>query len=464
MSIDFLRRHPLFAGLPETDLERVAAGARPVELPAGQRLLEEGAPGDTLYVVLEGELEVHKRSGGRQLRLALRGPGAFIGETALLEDVPRGASVTARRDSRLLEISRADFDRVLSTSPGAALTVLHTVTERLRQTEGLLRSQEKMAALGTLAAGLTHELNNPAAAVVRAASQLAGQLAQLHSATAAMDALGLDPHQAEHAAELRAQVAARAAAPAGLSPLEQADREAGVEAWLEAQGLSNAWELAPALVGLGFDDGTLAHLAEHFSAAQLGVLARALAAGGSVYALLAELQTGAGRIAELVGAVKAYTYMDRAPVQDVDVRAALDNTLIILRHKLGDRIQVRREYEQGLPTVEGFAGELNQVWTNLLDNAADALAAGGTITIRALGDGDCVIVEIADDGPGIPAEVQARIFEPFFTTKAPGVGTGLGLATTYQIVQKHGGDITLRSKPGETCFRVRLPRCLPVPE
>jgi signal transduction histidine kinase len=462
MSIEFLRRLPLFAGLPEADLEQLYRPAEPLTLQPGALLIEEGAPGDALFVLIDGELQVTKRSGGHDVKVAVRLPGEVIGEMSLLDNSPRSASVRGLTESHLLKVSKSVFERTLSTSPAAALATLHTVVARLRQNEALLHEKEKMAGLGTLAAGLAHELNNPAAAVRRAAAQLRELLAKWQQTMSALDRLELDEHQQAHVAGLRQDMARRVANPIDLDPVARSDRDGEVESWLEQHGVEEAWEIAPTLVNFGWQVADFEHLAEHFDDRALAIIAQSLGTGSAVFALLAEVATGSERISEIVKAVKSYSYLDRAPVQEVDVREGLDNTLVILRHKLSKTsINVARDYAPDLPRIEAFAGELNQVWTNILDNAIDALGNKGEIKIRTYRDGDMVVAELADNGPGIPPEIQSRVFEPFFTTKPPGVGTGLGLNIAYNVVNKHYGEIQLKSRPGETCFQVRLPVKLP---
>jgi signal transduction histidine kinase len=246
-----------------------------------------------------------------------------------------------------------------------------------------------------------------------------------------------------------------------LGPLERSDREGALQVWLEGCGVAEAWELAPALVGVGWDAEKLKKLSEPFSEQQFPLLVRWLAAGSATYTLLDEMAKSAAHISEVVKAVKSYAYLDQAPVQEVDVHEGLENTLVILRHKFRQGIRIRRDYAPNLPRVETYASDLNQVWTNLIDNALDAMGDQGELGLRTYGDQDHVVVEVSDTGPGMPPEVQARIFEPFFTTKPPGVGTGLGLHIVYNsIVERHQGQIEVVSQPGHTCFRITLPVAL----
>jgi signal transduction histidine kinase len=458
MNVDFLRRLPLFAGLSDADLEHLYGAAEGVSVSAGETLIAEGEPGDSMFIALDGQFEVSKRSGERDVILANSGPGDVIGEISLLEGCPRTATVRASQDGHLLKISQESFQELLQRSPSAALGVVRTMTTRLRNTEAMLRQSEKMAALGTLSAGLAHELNNPAAAVKRSAARLRETLAELQRLAAELGSLGLNPAAAEVVNSLRRELPRRAAEPVKLDPLARSDLEGEVGSWMEGQGVEEPWELAPAIVALGWTAVDLESLTAAFTPSQKPVFLRWLATGCSAYALLDEVGQGAERISEIVKAVKAYSRLDQAPVQLVDIHEGLDETLVILRHKLKGGVTVVKEYAAGLPRIEAYASELNQVWTNLIDNAVDAMSGRGELRIRTYREGEQVAVEITDNGPGITPENQARIFDAFFTTKPVGSGTGLGLHITYNIVvQQHRGQIQVESQPGHTTFRVTLP-------
>ena len=455
MSEDLLRRLPLFAGLSEADFGRLLSMAEEVSVDADDWLMKEGDPGDSLYVVLDGQLAVTKRAGDQEVMLNSCEAGDVIGEISLLEDAPRSASVRATTKGRLLKIGQAAFEQVLASSPSAAVSILHTVMARLRNTEVMLHQSEKMAALGKLAAGVAHELNNPAAAVRRAAEQLMDALEAWSEAASDLGALGLTPSQRELLAELA--TARRYASGASLTPLARGDLEDALQSWLEARGVEDAWRLAPALVSAGWDEDGLQVVPENFTDDQLPAAARWLAAAGSARALVEELATGSERISGIVGAIKSYSRLDEAPIKDVDVHRGLEDTLVILRHKL-DGVEVKREYAEDLPRIEAYASELNQVWTNIIDNAVDAMGGSGKLVVRTSAEDGRVVVEIEDTGPGIPEEIRQRVFEPFFTTKPPGSGTGLGLHIAYNIVvHRHGGQIAVDSTPGGTGFRVSLP-------
>lgn len=466
MNTDFLRQLPLFAGLSDDDLDQLCSMAAQVNIRAGEVLLTEGGMGDALYVPLDGVFEITMRSLGHDMVIAKRGPGDMLGEISLLEGTPHSASVRAATDSQLLRVSRQDFEQLLGRSSTAALAVLRTITARLRNTETMLRHSAKMAALGTLSAGLAHELNNPAAAVGRGATQLRESLAELQRSAAELASMNLRSETLAAVNRLRQELPLRAAQPVALDPLERGDAESEVGAWLEDHGIEAAWQLAPAVVSLGWAPADLEELARPFAPPQAPVFLCWLAAACTVYSLLDEVGRGAERISEIVRAVKSYSYLDQAPVQLVDVHEGLENTLVILRHKLKDGVTVIKDYTPNLPRIEAYASELNQVWTNLIDNAIDAMNGRGEIHIHTCAEAEpsegdaprAVVVEISDSGPGIPPELQDRIFDAFFTTKQPGEGTGLGLhIVSNTVLNQHHGEIKVESKPGHTTFRVRLP-------
>ncbi|HEY5982975.1 MAG TPA: ATP-binding protein [Anaerolineales bacterium] len=457
MNRDFLRKLDLFAGLSDSDLDALAAQTEVLTIPAGAHLIEEGAPGDAAYIVVEGEFEVIKKSDVQNIVIAVRQSGEVFGEMALLDNAPRTATVRAVHESKVIAIRGDAFQALLAGSPTAALSMLKTVSLRLRQNEGLLRQTEKMAALGTLSAGLAHELNNPAAAVRRSAGQLRKAITEWANLSAVLADCNLPSEQQRRIDSLRERVESNGDASPELDPMARSDQEAAVQAWLEGLGIDDAWELAPALVAAGWDSDSLMELQGVFSPQNLKIVIRWLAAGCMAYSLLDEIGMGTERLSEIVGSVKAYSYLDQGPVQQVDLHKGLEDTLVILRHKLKSGVTVKREYAPDLPLIEAHGSELNQVWTNILDNAVDAMQGRGEIIIRTRREADKVIVELQDNGPGIPEGIQRRVFEPFFTTKPPGLGTGLGLHIAYTVVNNHAGRIDLTSRPGMTCFQVTLP-------
>jgi signal transduction histidine kinase len=456
-----LRRLPLFAELSEADLEWLSAHAEPLTVQPGEHLIEEGEPGEAAYVVLDGEFEIIKKSNRQDIVIAVRDAGEVFGEMALIDQSPRTATVRALRKSSLLRIGGDTFKQLLSQSGSASLSILRTVSRRLRQNEGLVRQNEKMAALGTLAAGLAHELNNPAAAVRRSANQLRTALKEWSTATSELERLSLTDEQTQVVGELKAKLEGPRSANEALEPLAQSDQEYELQTRLEQSGVADAWQMAPTLVANGWEARSVAKLEETFPSPVLNAVLRWLAAGLTVQSLLKEVDLGTERVSEIVKAVKAYSYLDQAPVQEVDIHEGLDNTLIILRHRIGGNIEVVREYAAGLPHIESYGSELNQVWTNLLDNAIYAMEGSGVLRLRTRAEDGHVVVEIQDSGTGIPPDIQQRIFEPFFTTKPPGLGTGLGLHIAYSIINNHYGRISVTSVPGNTCFQVTLPTQLP---
>ncbi len=325
------------------------------------------------------------------------------------------------------------------------------------QQEFALRQNEKLATLGRLSAGMAHELNNPAAATGRGAAQMQVAFVRLQQTFIQLGQQNLSNQQWQTLSELDQQAQTKAKQSLNLDPLEAADRTAELEGWLEEHQMENAWEIAPNLLGLGYDPSGLDSLAAQFAAPQVPTLIEWLNCSYVIYNLLEEIAMGSGRISEIVKALKTYTYLDQAPIQSVNLHEGLDNTLIILRSKLKQGVTVHREYDPDLPIIQAYGSELNQVWTNLLDNAIDAMNGQGEITLRTRHDAQWATVEVEDNGPGIPEAIQPKLFDPFFTTKPPGQGTGLGLNISHNIVQKHSGRIEVFSRPGQTRFVVSLP-------
>jgi signal transduction histidine kinase len=326
------------------------------------------------------------------------------------------------------------------------------------QQEITLRQSEKLATLGKLSAGVAHELNNPAAGTQRGAEQLQDAIIKLEQAEFSLGQSNLSASKLETLESYTQLIAQRAKEPLDLDPLTRSDQEYEIESWLEDQGVEDTWELVPMLVNIGFHCPELSELAKDFTSEEFPVVVVLFCNMYITRNLLAEIGQGASRISEIVKALKSYTYLDQAPTQAVDIHEGLDNTLVMLQGKLKAGVQVRRDYAQDLPRIEAFGSELNQVWTNIIDNAVSAMDGQGEITLRTYRQDSWVVVEIKDTGPGIPQDIQAKIFDPFFTTKAPGEGTGLGLNISHNIiVQKHKGKIAVTSKPGETCFEVKLP-------
>ncbi len=429
--------------------------AKPVSLHAGEVLMKQGEAGDSAFVVVKGKFSITKQSGQSVIKIDVRNPGDVLGEIALLSQAPRSATVTAVTDCDTLCISKDAFENLLSTSSTAALAVLHWVMNRLSQNEALLHQQERMASLGTLSAGLAHELNNPAAAAQRSASELNKTLIQWQSLTHQIEARAFKENQAEWLNDFMKEATRRFESPIHLEALEKIDLVDQLQTWLEANEVESAWELAPALVNFGWNQESLETLKD---TAFFDISIRWLGAGCAMMSLLSETREATERLSQIVRAMKSYTYLDQAPLLEVDVHEGLESTLVILQHKLKQGVMIKRDYSPSLPRVEAYASELNQVWTNIIDNAIDAMNGKGEICLRTYAEDRNVIVEIVDNGPGIPENIRQRIFEPFFTTKPPGKGTGLGLHISHDIVaNRHQGQLSVESKPGETKFKVVLP-------
>ncbi|HEY6582238.1 MAG TPA: ATP-binding protein [Rubrobacter sp.] len=459
-TFDELRRIPHFEALSDEALREVAGQGLEKFVPAGEVNGREGEPVEHPYVILEGELRITKEVTGGEVVINTYTPGAFFAEVPLLAGTPFLATGRALTDCRLFLIPNNLFRRMLTEHPPFGNKILKAMAERIQILQSVTGQRERLNSLGTLAAGLAHELNNPAAAARRSAEDLQESLDNLHSAglnlTRAATPGALTP-QALEALEHAVDASGGAET---LGELEISEREEDLAFWLEDSGVSEGWTLVTAFVSAGLDVTDLQPIVESVPPALRTDALRYLAAMLGSTGLVDEVKGSALRISGIVETMEGYSYMDRAPVQDVNVNGSLDDTLAVMEHRL-DGIEVARDYDPELSRITAYGGELNQVWTNLLDNAIDAVSTSegsGRITLRTGCERDRVLVEVADDGPGIPPEDHARIFEPFFSTKDVGKGTGLGLDVSYRIVVgRHGGVIHVVSEPGETRFEVRLP-------
>ncbi len=457
-----LRKVPILADLPEAELHRLLSVATPWPVSAGTVFLEEGTPGDRFYFILDGEVEVTRMEGNHRTVLGVQGSGGFLSEMSLLEDRPRSASARALTDTELLAVDPADFLDLLTRCPGVTLSMLRTVMARLRSTESAVIEKGRMTGLGTMAAGLAHELNNPATAVARSASLLEETLAAWRRRLDRLHDLALT--EGERAAMTEVDPLLSTGEPWAGPGSAFRRNEVEMEAWLRDRGLEDGWDLAPTLAEAGWDRLRLEALAGRFAPPHLDSVLHWVSAGAEARTLLDALKRGSRAIADIVARVRSYASLGRGPVQDVDVRDSLVNALGMLRGRIGPRVGVLLDVPVDLPCVEGHGGELGQVWTNLILNAVSAMAGEGALEIRARGSGDGVLVQIIDDGPGIPPEVRPRIFDPFYTTKPEGEGMGLGLAIVHGIVVNgHRGSIRVDSRPGRTAFEVALPASAPPP-
>ena len=460
--IEELRRIDLVAGLPDDRMRWLAEQAEDRVYEAGETIFVEGEMPTHFHFLLDGVVETTSRTrGDDEASVVSHRQYTFIGGIALMNGLPHVATSRVLRRTRVISITEETFNDLIRDDAAVRRGVLRTfqpVFERWGQIQG---QREKLAALGEMSAGLAHELNNPASAAGRAAHELASALAAVQAGIGRFADRGVPPATLAQLARTAATAREKAAGAEQLDALERSDRESEVGDVLATHGVEDAWDLAADLVDAGVDRACAEAITATVPPEAAADALTWVAAGARAEGLARELSEATGRIATLVGAVKEYSYMDQAPSQDVDVNRGIKTTLTVLLHKLkkGD-VRIVKELEPDLPQIHAYGSELNQVWTNLIDNAIDAVAGDGTITIRtASHGGDSVVVEIADDGPGIPEDVQSRIFEPFFTTKDVGKGTGLGLDVAWRIVvQRHHGDLRVESRPGETRFTVRLPR------
>jgi signal transduction histidine kinase len=447
-----LRSVALFEELEDDDIAMLESCAEEVRLHDGEILFHEGDVGDAAYVIEEGDLEILTDDDGREVLLAVRKTGDVIGEMSLLERLPRTATVRASGETRLAKIPQHAIDLLMGSSPTAVITFFNVLISRWRQTRMVLAQNERMAQLGTLTAGVAHELNNPTAAVGRAAGQIRGAIEDAIDAERRLHQKGVDRAAIDAILE-----AATSTDRPTYSAIQRSDLEASVEDALTDAGHPAPWNVAPAIV----ESGLAERLDDLLAAADGNAvdLLELLRTANDMSTLLYEIEEGSRRVSDIVRVLKSYSYLDQAPVQEVDVAAGIRDTLLLLRSKLRD-IDVTADLPEDLPRIEGYGAELNQVWTNLIDNAAYAVAEveAPRIEIRAEVVGDTFRVQVEDNGPGIAPDAIPKLYDAFFTTKPPGSGTGLGLNISYQIVaHRHRGDITVESQPGRTVFTVDLP-------
>lgn len=459
---DALRRVPLFAALADDDLRWIVAEGDEVVLAPGEPLFETGDPVERMYVGIEGAVEARREQPGAPVWTF--GAGEIYGVVPFSRMQSAPSTGRALGPTRVFRFPRGRFDALLRRAPSLEAGFVALLADRVRESTRRDQQFEKLTSLGRLSAGLAHELNNPAAAARRSAADARARLADgARRAAALVDALGPASCRAALLAPDALRERAARASGGEDDPLDRADRQDEVEGWLERAGAADAPALAAtfadARLGAADLDAVLGALPAPARAPAAAWCEAALA----LDALLATVERAAGRVSELVGAVKSFTHMDRGlAAEPVDLREGVETTLTLFAHKFRDRrVALARELPAGLPRVRGFAGELNQVWANLIDNALDAAAAGPSgaarVVVRAAAEGDRVRVEVEDNGAGVPREIQARIWEPFFTTKAVGRGTGLGLDIARRVVEQHGGELALDSQPGRTRFAVRLP-------
>jgi signal transduction histidine kinase len=460
--VEALRRVSVFADLPQDQLEWFAENAEELRLAPGDTLFRKGDTPEWMAVYLEGEMHAYRDDAAHDGFIYIARAGDPRTEVSGMLPFSRmkvlAATGRAVTNVRVLIFPVRLFPEMLQRMPLLVQRLVGILTDRVRETTTADQQQDKLMALGKLSAGLAHELNNPAAGATRAADDLIATLCELRRADLRLCGHNLtrEQHGAIRAFE-NVAIEHTETAPQ-LNSLDQSDLEDLVATWLEDHGIGDPWKLSANLVEAGIDAAALENILVQIEASALGDVLARVNAQLAAAKLASEIKSGTTRISELVAAIKEYSYMDQASVQNVDVHKALESTLLILKFKLKRKsISLTRDYAEALPLIKAYGSELNQVWTNLIVNAVEAMEKGGTLKVRTKKEPTDILIEIRDNGPGIPEHLKSRIFEPFFTTKPVGQGTGLGLDTVARIVRKHRGNIRFESKPGDTCFQVRLP-------
>ncbi|MEM8676843.1 MAG: ATP-binding protein [Cyanobacteria bacterium P01_G01_bin.67] len=446
----------LFPVLEDEYLEGLKTCGAVLEIKPGEILYQEGDSEYCFYVVLSGQIKITKHLGTEEILVATHHRGEFTGDLNMLTGGVSQATASSIDSSQVIQFQ--DFKELLKGCPRSIDLFIPALAERSKYLEAKLRQQEKLAELGKLSAGLAHELNNPAAAGSRAAKQLNSAITTLQENMLSPRGHNFSVQHRQLLCELQQKAVNREYYKPDLSPLKQSIQEEELADWLESLGVDDAWDISPSLVNVGIEQSHLETLADEMESDAFNEALTWLEATLTVNSLVTELEFSTSQISDLVGAIKNYSYVDRGAIQEIDLHQGLDNTLKILNHKLKYGVTVNREYSLDLPKVSAYGGELNQVWTNLIDNAIDAMNGQGELTIRTSLENNCILVEIIDNGAGIPLEFQSKIFDPFFTSKAAGKGSGLGLDISRGIiVKKHKGNLRFESEPGKTNFQVRIP-------
>lgn len=454
---DELKQILLFSHLEDTQLQYIADKGKAVHFSTGTLIAKQGDPPDGFYVILAGKIEWSRQVGDQETHAITLEAGDVFAELILLLDEPYPTTGRALTEVRLYKLEPDQFWEVLRMCPKVMRQLLKISAERSQIHESVTQQQAKLISLGTMSAGLAHELNNPAAAIRRNVETLEAILQTLPTLALNIHQQPLSADQVEFLNQFYRHSERSTLCLTQQDPLSQSEAEDALTDWLDDQGIDNGWKLAPTLVAAGLTTADLEQLVAQIDAACISHVLGWLEAMLTGVGTLEQIKQSSTRISDLIKAMKDYSYMDRGPLQEVDVHEGIDSTLTILKHKLKYGIQVVRDYGN-LPRICAYGRELNQVWTNLIDNAIDAMDGKGQLQIHTVQAGDRVLVEIIDQGKGIPLDIQSRIFDQFFTTKAVGKGTGLGLDIARRIVEgQHKGSIRFESKPGETRFQVWIP-------
>ena len=452
--ISELRRVDVFKGLPDDQLEWFLGQSTELQLKPGEAYVRQGTPADAMFVMLEGHFQARGEMSGQPFSFELE-PGEITGVLPFsrMKIFPlNGRAVTT---ARALRFPAGLFPQLVQRMPELTTRLVAMMSDRIRETTRIEQQRDRLAALGKLSAGLAHELNNPASAAKRATSQLRDLILRVRNASVELGRRNLNAEQKSKIERVEDALLHSDVSPP--DPLTASDLEEQMDSLLRSHGQNDMWQLAADLARRNFKPEMLEDVFATLDADSARAALVRISTSMEIFGLLKELESSATRISELVGAIKQYTYMDQSPVQNVDIVKTLETTLTILNHKLKKGITVQRDYQKIPLLVNSFGSELNQVWTNLIDNAIDAMKGQGELRVRTYREDDCVVVEVDDNGPGIPEAVLPHIFEPFFTTKPVGEGTGLGLDTVQRIVNKHRGNIEVDSVPGNTRFKVWLP-------
>jgi signal transduction histidine kinase len=455
-----LLRVPAFAGLPDDQIEWFLGQSQEIHLSAGETYLRQGDPADAMIVVLEGQLQLRGELGGETIVISIK-PGDVTGVlpfSRMKQVVVTGRAIT---DGRILRFPASLFPDLIQKMPELTQRLVNLMSDRIRETTRMEQQRDRLAGLGKLSAGLAHELNNPASAAKRATSLLRDALKRIKDASHELGRRDLTAAQKSEIEKLEASFMQQDTPP--LDTLAVSDLEDQIDSLLRSHGQNDLWQLAADLARRNVKPEGLESLFANLDPSVARAALVRIAASVEIANLLNEIESSTARISDLVRAIKEYTYMDQAPVQNVDIAKGLETTLTILHHKLKRGVTVERDYEPVPLLVNSFGSELNQIWTNIIDNAIDAMGGKGELRVRSYREDNCVVVEIGDNGPGISPEVKPHIFEPFFTTKGVGEGTGLGLDTVQRIVKKHRGSVQVTSKPGDTRFQIWLPLAEPLP-